>query len=330
MKLTMPARAQLILIVILAAVMLLMAGCAAAMPGSGQGPAAAALPPPVTPEAGKLTVADVRSRPAPMEFANGAAYLTILNGLADPVRLVGVTGSIAKSVEMHETINDNGVMKMEPRAEGFEIPAGGSVELKPGGKHIMLMGLVQGLAVGDVYSLTLQFDNGESIDIDVPVMDMEGMPSMQGMSDMPDMTMDHAGAMPEQAEGEHDMAAGSHDEHMASGEHAEHMAGMTGTLSAEVQALFAALPIDAVHAVDEGLAAGKIDPMAAETIAELRMQVGAVEWPEELQPQIEKLQAAAEQLEAALKAGDVAAAAPLAEEVHGILHGMEMMTPAGE
>ena len=70
------------------------------------------------------------------------------------------------AVELHESINDNGVMKMEPHPEGFEIPAGGTLELKPGGKHVMLLGLVKPLAVGDTIELTLNFegqrpDNGE-------------------------------------------------------------------------------------------------------------------------------------------------------------------------
>ena len=93
-----------------------------------------------TPEPGKLTVVDVRARPAPLEGGNGAAFMTVLNGLDKAVRLASISGDAAGAIELHETVNDNGVMKMEPHPEGFEIPAGGTLELKPGGKHVMLLG----------------------------------------------------------------------------------------------------------------------------------------------------------------------------------------------
>ncbi len=125
------------------------------------------------PEPGKLTVVDVRARPAPLAGGNGAAFLTVLNGLAADVRLTGVTGDAAQAVELHETVNDNGVMKMEPHPEGFAIPAGGVLELKPGGKHVMLVGLTKPLPVGDSLDLTLNFEGAEPITLTVPVVDMQ-------------------------------------------------------------------------------------------------------------------------------------------------------------
>ena len=137
-----------------------------------------------------MTVVDVRARPAPLEGGNGAAYMTVLNGLDAPVRLASVTGNAAAAVELHESINDNGVMKMEPHPEGFEIPAGGTLELKPGGKHVMLLGLVKPLAVGDTIELTLNFDGSDPITVSVPVLDIQA--SMPGM----DQGAMEGGAMP--------------------------------------------------------------------------------------------------------------------------------------
>jgi copper(I)-binding protein len=147
------------------------------MPGGMHGEDAAQAP---EPEPGKLTVVDVRARPAPLEGGNGAAYLTVLNGLETPVRLLSAAGEAAAAVELHETIDDNGVMKMEPHPEGFEIPAGGVLELKPGGKHVMLLGLVKPLAVGDSLDLTLNFEGSDAITLTVPVVDMQmAMPAME-------------------------------------------------------------------------------------------------------------------------------------------------------
>jgi copper(I)-binding protein len=178
-----------------AAVLLLLAGCTPVMPmtqpmGDASMPAmeeAAALP---TPEPGKVTVANVRARPAPLENGNGAAYLLVLNGLDVPVRLASAESTVAGAIELHETIDDNGVMKMEPHPEGFEVPAGGVLELKPGGKHVMLLGLAAPLVAGDSFELTFNFEGADPISVTVPVVEMQAaMPAM-------DHGQAESGAMP--------------------------------------------------------------------------------------------------------------------------------------
>ncbi|MCB0160904.1 MAG: copper chaperone PCu(A)C, partial [Caldilineaceae bacterium] len=89
--------------------------------------------PAMAPEPGKITVMDARSRPSPMAGGNGAAYLVVLNGLDADVQLTSAATDAADVVELHETVDDNGVMRMIPQPDGFTVPAGGSVELKPGG-----------------------------------------------------------------------------------------------------------------------------------------------------------------------------------------------------
>lgn len=89
------------------------------------------------------------------------------HGSAD--RLVGATSPWAPTVELHETINDGGVMKMRPVPGGFEVPATGSLELKPGGKHIMLIGLNKPLVNGEEIEITLRFEKGGEITVKVPV-----------------------------------------------------------------------------------------------------------------------------------------------------------------
>src|SRR3954469_7511125 len=103
------------------ALVLVVAGCAAGMPGAQPTAATTAQQPMLvpSPEPGKLTVVDVRARPAPLEGGNGAVYMTVLNGLDTPVRLASVAGSAAAAIELHESMNDNGVMKMEPHPDGF-------------------------------------------------------------------------------------------------------------------------------------------------------------------------------------------------------------------
>ena len=137
------------------------------------------------PEPGKLTIVDVRARPAPLAGGTGAVYFTVLNGLDSDVQLVSANSPAANVVETHETVAENGVMKMIPMPEGYTVPAGEAVVLTPGGKHIMLIDLVNPLAPGDTVDLTVNFDNGESMELTVPVLDMQmNMPANMQMPDM--------------------------------------------------------------------------------------------------------------------------------------------------
>lgn len=87
---------------------------------------------------------------------NGAIYLT-LKGQDGGDRLMGASSPVASSVELHETVMDQGVMKMR-EVKGMQIPAGGTVMLQPGGLHIMLMNLKQPLKEGESVPLTLVFE----------------------------------------------------------------------------------------------------------------------------------------------------------------------------
>lgn len=69
-------------------------------------------------------------------------------------RLVGGSSPVAASVEVHEMRMDNGVMRMRA-LPALALPAGQSVSLKPGGHHVMLMGLRQPVKAGDTVPVTL-------------------------------------------------------------------------------------------------------------------------------------------------------------------------------
>ena len=92
---------------------------------------------------------------AAMAGHEGAVYLTITDtGTQDT--LTGITTPVATKADLHETINDHGVMKMRPVAT-LTVEPGKPVTLAPGGYHIMLMGLKQALKQGDSFPVTLSF-----------------------------------------------------------------------------------------------------------------------------------------------------------------------------
>lgn len=136
----------------------------------------------LTPVAGEITFVDLFIRTVPLEGGNGAVYGTILNGTDTDVLLVGGESSRASDVQLHETVTENDIMRMLPLADGVEIPAGGSVTFAEGGKHIMLTSVTAPIAAGDRVDLTLNFADGQSIQV-------EGMASDSSDEEMGD----HAG-----------------------------------------------------------------------------------------------------------------------------------------
>jgi copper(I)-binding protein len=103
----------------------------------------------------QLDVANAWAGATPGKAENGAAYVTITSPTAD--RLVSANTPVAKKAELHTMSMQGMVMKMRP-VSGVDIPAGQPVSLKPGGEHIMLMGLNQPLLEGQSFPLTLDFE----------------------------------------------------------------------------------------------------------------------------------------------------------------------------
>lgn len=103
-----------------------------------------------------ITLQDVHARIMPGAKV-GAAYLLVTNAGKDPDRLVAVSTPVAGKAKLHSVTSDNGVMKMRPVDE-IALKPGETVELKPGGLHIMLMDVQGGLKPGDTFPLTLAFE----------------------------------------------------------------------------------------------------------------------------------------------------------------------------
>lgn len=99
-------------------------------------------------------------------------------------RLVGVSSPVAGVAEVHEMAMEGNVMKMRALPNGLALPAGQTVELKPGGYHVMLMDLKQPLEAGSTVPVTLVFEGAdkkrESVELQVPVKAMNAaMPAMK-------------------------------------------------------------------------------------------------------------------------------------------------------
>ena len=134
---------------------------------------------PRAPDAPDVQVGDVWSRPAVAlsgtdseggmgGSGTGAVFLTLTNQGREDDRLVGAETDVADTVEIHQTVMEGDVMRMQP-VEYVEIAAGAQVELKPGDYHIMLVGLRRDLAVGDRFTVTLLFEKGDPQTVEAEV-----------------------------------------------------------------------------------------------------------------------------------------------------------------
>ncbi len=109
-----------------------------------------------------LTVRNAWIKQLPPVVPVRAGYVTLVNNGKQPLRLVAVSGEDFARVELHETELVDGTMRMLQR-DAFDIPAGGALELKPGGKHLMLFDPARPLSAGDSTELLLEFDDGSSV-----------------------------------------------------------------------------------------------------------------------------------------------------------------------
>ena len=99
----------------------------------------------------------------------GGGYLTIENAGAQSDRLVSVTSSASPDVQIHEMKMEGDVMKMRALSEGLDIPAGGKVELKPGGFHLMFMAVTEPFKEGGMVKITLKFEKAGDVEVTLPV-----------------------------------------------------------------------------------------------------------------------------------------------------------------
>lgn len=143
----------------------------------------------------KIDVEKPYARATPAGAMSGAAYMTLANETQTADRLTGASSEVAAKVQIHEMKVVNGVMKMREVAGGLAIPAGGSVALKPGSYHVMLMGLKKPLVAGQSFPLTLTFAKAGNISVTVPVEAMGATSGNGGTSGMSGTQQDKSGGM---------------------------------------------------------------------------------------------------------------------------------------
>ncbi len=103
----------------------------------------------------------------PNDAGPASGYFTIHGG-AEPTRLLSVTTEGAQRIEMHESIEKNGMMTMQA-VESVDVPAKSKVEFAPGGKHLMIFGVNPAIVETGKLTMTMFFANGDRLIVDAVV-----------------------------------------------------------------------------------------------------------------------------------------------------------------
>ena len=133
---------------------------------------------------GQIAIGHPWTRETAATQSVGGGFLTIRNNGKMADRLVSASSPSAAEVQIHTMSMDGGVMKMRQLKDGIAIPAGASIDLKPGGQHIMFIGLKKPFKQGTKIPATLKFARAGSVQVSFVV---------QPVGSTSPMEADHAG-----------------------------------------------------------------------------------------------------------------------------------------
>lgn len=110
---------------------------------------------------------DAWCRPTPNGVMVGGCYVTLVSSRDD--RLLSASSPRSEVVEIHEMRMDGDMMRMGELQDGLPLPAGQTVQMRPGAEHLMLMTLTAPLAEGDAVPLTLTFQDAAEVTVEAQV-----------------------------------------------------------------------------------------------------------------------------------------------------------------
>lgn len=125
------------------------------------------------PNEGGIEISDIRINPPLPGQTTGVGFMSVENkGAAD--RLLSVSSPVSARIELHTHIDDGGVMRMR-KVGGIDLPAGKTVELKPGSYHIMMFD--SDMTLGEDTTVTLDFETAEDLTLVVPIIQRGATPA---------------------------------------------------------------------------------------------------------------------------------------------------------
>jgi copper(I)-binding protein len=121
-----------------------------------------------TPALAQIEIENARTRATPPGAKIAAGYMTIRNKSPSPDHLLSAASPLAARVETHVHLHDGDVMRMRP-VKGYDIPAKGSLELAPGGAHLMFVDIKRPFKEGEKIPVTLRFERAGEMRVMITV-----------------------------------------------------------------------------------------------------------------------------------------------------------------
>ncbi|MDH5600657.1 MAG: copper chaperone PCu(A)C [Gammaproteobacteria bacterium] len=128
--------------------------------------------------AGSVSVINPYARAVPAGQPNSAAFMVLKNTSDQDRAVIHARSNASKVVELHTHKKEGGMMRMR-QVEKIVVKANSETVLKPGGLHIMFIGLKQPFKAGNKAELELEFDNGEKVKFTAPIKMVAGMNMMK-------------------------------------------------------------------------------------------------------------------------------------------------------
>ena len=117
-----------------------------------------------------IEVSDIWGRPSPSVATIGAFYMVITNNTDAVDHLISASSDACGVTELHESMMNDDVMSMSPvGAAGIEVPAGGRATLQVGGLHVMCVDKQADFAAGEIFDLSLEFENAGTIVVEAEI-----------------------------------------------------------------------------------------------------------------------------------------------------------------
>lgn len=154
----------------------------------------AALGLPALPALADIVVTAPYARSSSPAAHSGATFMVITNTGPEADHLEWVATGVAHRVGLYTNVIENGIAKMPPVPEGFDIAPGKSLVLQRGGNHIMMMGISRPLQQGGHFAMILHFSKAGNVTVDVPIDNTRTPSEGGGEADMGGMDMGADGA----------------------------------------------------------------------------------------------------------------------------------------
>lgn len=130
---------------------------------------------------GDLHIDHPTSKATPPGAPNGVAYMAIHYSGEEPERLLSASTPHAKRVKLHQSVEQNGIVRMKHIPLPYTFEPGSALVLTPGSNHFMLMGLSGPLKADKRVPLTLTFEKAGAVDVELVVEELGAMSNKGAM-----------------------------------------------------------------------------------------------------------------------------------------------------